>query len=103
LTNRRKIAAILDLDVFVAALKSAEAKNSEVNYEILQKGYLALTYNPYTKDGIFVQRLNIKELPANYYDAYPQTGPYRQTTLKGTLENLRNPEIGWPDLTDRGV
>jgi hypothetical protein len=96
MTTRQAKAIVLELDLYTLALKSAESKNTEVNYEILQQGYWSLAYCPATKDGIFVRRMNSRNLSSGYYSAYPKTTIRKRTKLSEVLEDLRT--YGWPDL-----
>jgi hypothetical protein len=96
MTTRQAKAVVLDLDLYTLALRSAEAKNSEVNYEILQQGYWSLAYSPATRDGIFVRRMNSRTPSAGYYIAYPKTTLHKRTKVSEVLEDLRT--NGWPDL-----
>ena len=84
---------------YVEAMKSAEAKDSSINYRRLQADRsLALLYNPATRDGKFSTKLAAKsELVNGYYEAFPHID-YAQTIQENNAALSR---LGWPDY--RGI
>jgi hypothetical protein len=90
-----KTAALLDKKRYLAAMVSAEAKDSTINYRRIQADRsITLLYNPSTKDGKFSTKLNARgELLNGYYEAFPHVR--FATTLAENNENLA--KYGWPD------
>jgi len=82
--------------IYKLAMQSAEAKNPAINYATLQKDRSwTLIYNPKTKDGMFVKKLNVcTYLGTDYCEAYPQIGT--NTALVGNIQALN--AQGWPAI-----
>lgn len=80
---------------YVEAMKSAEAKDSSINYRRLQADRsISLLYNPATGDGKFSTKLAARaELANGYYEAFPQID-YAQTIQENNANLAR---LGWPD------
>ena len=94
-----KTAVLLSKDRYIAAMQSAEAKNSTINYRKLQADRsITLLYNPATGDGKFSTKLAARsELPNGYYEAFPHID-YAQTIQENNANLAR---LGWPDY--RGI
>jgi len=92
-----KTAALLKRQVYIAAMLSAEAKDSTINYRKLKADRsIALLYNPDTKDGKFSTKLNARaELLNGYYEAFPHIS--WATTVTENNANLN--KYGWPEYT----
>jgi 5-hydroxyisourate hydrolase-like protein (transthyretin family) len=94
-----KTAVLLSKHRYIAAMQSAEAKDSTINYRRLQADRsISLLYNPATEDGKFSTKLAARaELPNGYYEAFPQID-YAQTIQENNTKLAR---YGWPDY--RGI
>ena len=94
-----KTAVLLSGYRYVEAMKSAEAKDSSINYRRLQADRsISLLYNPATGDGKFSTKLAARaELINGYYEAFPHID-YAQTIQENNAALAR---LGWPDY--RGI
>ena len=94
-----KTAVLLSGYRYVEAMKSAEAKDSSINYRRLQADRsISLLYNPATGDGKFSTKLAARaELANGYYEAFPHID-YAQTIQENNANLAR---LGWPDW--RGI
>lgn len=90
-----KTAVLLDKKRYIAAMRSAGAKDGTTNYRKLRADRsITLLYNPDTKDGKFSSKLNARaELLNGYYEAFPHIR--YATTLAENYENLN--KYGWPE------
>lgn len=88
---------LLSAAVYKAAMLSAEAKNSSINYRKLQSdlSWVLLNNNPDTDGGFFIEKLNVcKCIGTGYYESWPQIG--NNTNMAGYLKDLN--EKGWPAI-----
>ena len=92
---------LLSKERYVEAMRSAEAKNSSINYRQLKADRsISLIYNPATKDGMFSSKLNARSgLLSGYYEAYPWV-EYADTLAKNNANLL---QYGWPDYSAEGI
>lgn len=94
-----KTAVLLSKERYVEAMKSAEAKDSTINYRKLKADRsISLLYNPATGDGKFTTKLKaLSELTNGYYEAFPHI-EYAETLAQN---NANLSKYGWPDY--RGI
>jgi hypothetical protein len=96
------ITAVLMLKTrYLRAIRSAEAKDSTINYRLLKSDRsISLLYNPITGDGKFsTKRTARAALEDGYYQAYPWID--FAETLAENNANLQ--KHGWPDYETEGV
>ena len=88
-------AVLLSKHRYIAAMQSAEAKDSTINYRVLQANRsISLLYNPETGDGKFSTKLAARsELVNGYYEAFPQID-YAQSVQENNQNLVAR---GWPD------
>jgi hypothetical protein len=91
-----KTAILLAKLPYIAAVRSAEAKNSSIKYRNLKADRsISLLFNPTTQDGKFSTKLAARAaLVDGYYEAFPHS-EYAETLMENN-DNLAN--YGWPDF-----
>ena len=96
-----KTAVLLTKERYIEAMRSAEAKDSSINYRRLKSDRsISLLYNPATRDGKFSSKLNARaSLTDGYYEAFPWSE--YATTLAQNNANLQ--KYGWPAYEEKGI
>ena len=96
-----KTAVLLTKERYIEAMRSAEAKDSSINYRRLKSDRsISLLYNPATRDGKFSSKLNARaSLTDGYYEAFPWSE--YATTLAQNNANLQ--KYGWPACEEKGI
>jgi hypothetical protein len=86
---------------YLIAIKSAEAKDSSINYLRLKADHsLSLLLNPTTGDGMFSTKLAAKTAcPDGYYECYPWV-MFAETRAEN---NANLEKYGWPNYENDGV
>ena len=96
-----KTAILLAKLPYIAAVRSAEAKDSSIKYRNLKSDRsISLLFNPATLDGKFSTKLAARAaLVDGYYEAFPWID-YAGTLAKNNA-NLQR--YGWPDYEKEGI
>jgi len=96
-----KTAVLLSRERFIEAMRSAEAKDSSISYRRLKADrFIALLYNPATRQGRFSTKLAARaSLVDGYYEAFPHI-EYAETLAQNSA-NLK--KYGWPDYEREGI